>query len=287
MMPRSSWEISMKPSPSPSAGKESEANALEYGHHAFRLVALAMGLCVLCACRRGMADFVERGLILIPLRSLPHHDTIQEAGLLPRDSKPFAARTAPSPLLPLASITMTAQHHRHRPFLFVLALLLLPSLLHARLQVAQTLGSHMVLQRTPHRASIYGTADSWARINLTLHAMTSGMFVCMRDCLPSSLSPFLPPSLRLSKIETIRQIDSREHDRQPSFDPTATLGRRSIQLRTTIIQPSLTTPFPFSFPPSIPSSGDDQSYNTLANYDGNWEILLAPSGNCQEPFQVR
>ncbi|GAB5033470.1 sialate o-acetylesterase-like [Nannochloropsis oceanica] len=32
----------------------------------------------------------------------------------------------------------------------------------------------MVLQRAPHRASIYGTADSKARINLTLRSMMSG-----------------------------------------------------------------------------------------------------------------
>jgi hypothetical protein len=33
-----------------------------------------------------------------------------------------------------------------------------------RLEVAKTLGSHMVLQRAPHRAAIYGHADPFARV---------------------------------------------------------------------------------------------------------------------------
>lgn len=45
-----------------------------------------------------------------------------------------------------------------------LALTTLPTFTHARLQVAQTLGSHMVLQRAPHRAAIYGHADPFARV---------------------------------------------------------------------------------------------------------------------------
>lgn len=54
--------------------------------------------------------------------------------------------------------------------------LLLPALLlsvsHAHLQVANTLGSHMVLQRAPHRAAIYGHADPLAPVGVTVQRNT-------------------------------------------------------------------------------------------------------------------
>ncbi len=58
-----------------------------------------------------------------------------------------------------------------------------------------------------------------------------------------------------------------------------------IQLFPT--HPSSLPPFP-PFPPSLspfPCPGDDRSYDTVTDSDGNWEILLAPE-NRQEPFQV-
>ena len=59
-------------------------------------------------------------------------------------------------------------------FLLLLLLLLLPFLTHARLELAQTLGSHMVLQRAPHRAAVYGTADAWARVSVALARADGG-----------------------------------------------------------------------------------------------------------------
>ncbi|TFJ82541.1 hypothetical protein NSK_006143 [Nannochloropsis salina CCMP1776] len=55
----------------------------------------------------------------------------------------------------------------------LLLLNLLPSL-EARLQLANTLGSHMVLQRAPHRAVLYGMADGWAKIDVRVQAETEG-----------------------------------------------------------------------------------------------------------------
>src|SRR6056297_3272086 len=56
----------------------------------------------------------------------------------------------------------------------LLLLLNLLPFLEARLQLANTLGSHMVLQRAPHRAVLYGVADGWAKIDVRVQAEKEG-----------------------------------------------------------------------------------------------------------------
>lgn len=50
----------------------------------------------------------------------------------------------------------------------LLLLLLLPGISHAHLRFAHTLGNHMVLQRAPHQAAIYGHADALAPVAVTV-----------------------------------------------------------------------------------------------------------------------
>lgn len=58
---------------------------------------------------------------------------------------------------------------------------------HARLEVAKTLGDHMVLQRAPHRAAIYGHADPFARVSVAVrreqNATAAAAAAMVRGCL--------------------------------------------------------------------------------------------------------
>lgn len=55
------------------------------------------------------------------------------------------------------------------PLLLSTLLHLLPAISHAHLRFAHTLGNHMVLQRAPHQAAIYGHADPVAPVAVTVH----------------------------------------------------------------------------------------------------------------------
>lgn len=71
------------------------------------------------------------------------------------------------------------------PILSLFLLLLLLPACHAHLELAQTLGSHMVLQRAPHRAAIYGRADPLAPVAVTVQrdAVINGVRA-MHACTP-------------------------------------------------------------------------------------------------------
>lgn len=70
----------------------------------------------------------------------------------------------------------------------VLALLSTPTpTAQARLEVAKTLGDHMVLQRAPHRAAIYGHADPFARVSVAVRREQNATATMVRGCLPCAV----------------------------------------------------------------------------------------------------
>lgn len=111
---------------------------------------------------------------------LSHHCRHIHATLLhthATQTKRTRAASSPLPRLPLQRHPSTASHdemrrppryHRDRLRLLLACCCTLFTQTHACLQVAPTLGSHMVLQQAPRQAVIYGEASPGDAIKMTL-----------------------------------------------------------------------------------------------------------------------